>query len=241
VHRLAVLKFGALAVVCFLDDERAKRYPDMLQYTGMWARSHELERVTFGFNLTNRQGRRLLELIRSGTRVMVRGMAEGIAVRAIRHATRSHVTLVSSSRAVSTAEVAMGNQWFYELPEFAPILSFVDSIFAQLNLGLLIYHCEDSSDPSRLRLIYANREASICTGTELQDRVGKLILEAFPSLGETDLPATYLGIINDKQPRRLGRVEYSDDAMEEAAYPVRAFPMPANCVGVMFERIDRTP
>ncbi len=50
VHRLAVLKYGAKAVVCYLDDERAKYFPDMLQYTGMWPRTEELSRVTFGFN-----------------------------------------------------------------------------------------------------------------------------------------------------------------------------------------------
>ena len=30
VHRLAVLKYGAKAVVCFLDDDRSKEHPDML-------------------------------------------------------------------------------------------------------------------------------------------------------------------------------------------------------------------
>ncbi|MCB0278948.1 MAG: DUF4910 domain-containing protein [Calditrichaeota bacterium] len=77
VHRLAVLKYGAKAVVCYLDDERAMEYPDMLQYTGMWPRSEELDRVTFGFNLTNRQGERLKNLILSGKKVVVRAKAVG--------------------------------------------------------------------------------------------------------------------------------------------------------------------
>ncbi len=80
VHRLAVLEHGALGVVCFLDDERAREYPDMLQYTGMWPRASELERVTFGFNLTNRQGRMLLGLIESGESVVVQGRAEGVGL-----------------------------------------------------------------------------------------------------------------------------------------------------------------
>ena len=63
VHRLAVLKYGARAVVCYLDDERAKEHPDMLQYTGMWPRAEELDRVAFGFNLTNRQGKKLRDLL----------------------------------------------------------------------------------------------------------------------------------------------------------------------------------
>ena len=80
VHRLAVLKYGAAAVVAYLDDERAKQYPDMLQYTGMWPRTEELDDVTFGFNITNRQGERLRGLLESGRRVLLRGRVEGIGL-----------------------------------------------------------------------------------------------------------------------------------------------------------------
>jgi hypothetical protein len=77
VHRRAVLEYGAAAVVCYLADDRARDFPDMLQYTGMWPRSAELERVTFGFNLTNRQGTRLRDLLLAGRRVVLRGRVTG--------------------------------------------------------------------------------------------------------------------------------------------------------------------
>ena len=80
VHRHAVLEHGAAAVVAYLDDDRAKEHPDMLQYTGMWPRSDELERVTFGFNLSNRQGERLRALLESGQRVVLNGRVEGIGL-----------------------------------------------------------------------------------------------------------------------------------------------------------------
>jgi aminopeptidase YwaD len=80
VHRLSVLKYGAKAVVCYLDDNRAKEYPDMLAYTGMWPRSDELDRVTFGFNLTNRQGEKLKNLLESGRNVVLRGWVKGIGL-----------------------------------------------------------------------------------------------------------------------------------------------------------------
>ena len=80
VHRLAVLKYGAKAVVCFLDDERAKEHPDMLQYTGMWPRTEELNRVTFGFNLTNRQGTKLRDMLAAGKKVIVHGQVKGIGL-----------------------------------------------------------------------------------------------------------------------------------------------------------------
>jgi hypothetical protein len=80
VHRNAVLKHGAAAVVVFLDDDRAKEYPDMLAYTGMWPRAEELDGVTFGFNITNRQGERLRDMLLSGQRVVLSGRATGIGL-----------------------------------------------------------------------------------------------------------------------------------------------------------------
>jgi hypothetical protein len=80
VHRVAVLQHGAAAVVCYLDDNRAKLFPDMLQYTGMWPRSEELDGVTFGFNITKRQGERLRAMLERGERVVLHGRAEGIGL-----------------------------------------------------------------------------------------------------------------------------------------------------------------
>ena len=77
VHRLAVLKYGAQAVVCYLDDERAQEYPDMLAYTGIWPRTEELDRVRFGFNLTRRQGERLRGMLASGERLVLEAEVEG--------------------------------------------------------------------------------------------------------------------------------------------------------------------
>ncbi len=80
VHREAVLKYHAKAVVCFLDDDRSKEHPDMLQYTGMWPRTDELGLVTFGFNITNRQGTKLRDILLSGKRVVMHGYVKGIGL-----------------------------------------------------------------------------------------------------------------------------------------------------------------
>ncbi len=80
VHRLAVLKYGAKAVVCYLDDDRASEYPDMLAYTGMWPLPDELDGVTFGFNLSNRQGEKLKQLLESGKKVVMHGKVAGIGL-----------------------------------------------------------------------------------------------------------------------------------------------------------------
>ncbi len=80
VHRLAVLKYGAAAVICYLDDDRAREHPDMLQYTGMWPRTDELANVTFGFNLTNRQGRKLKDLLSNGSKVVLDARVDGVGL-----------------------------------------------------------------------------------------------------------------------------------------------------------------
>lgn len=118
VHRLAVLKYGAKAVVCFLDDERAQEYPDMLAYTGMWPRTEELDRVTFGFNITNRQGEKLRDLLRAGEKVVLRGWVKGIGlepyfmdvvVAEIRGSERPDETLVFSAHLDHPKESANDN------------------------------------------------------------------------------------------------------------------------------------
>ena len=77
VHRLAVLKYGAAAVVCYLDDFRAPEHPDMIGSTGMWPRTEEIPHVKFGFNISNRQGRSLKNLLAEGHQVVLDGKVAG--------------------------------------------------------------------------------------------------------------------------------------------------------------------
>jgi len=78
VHRLAVLKYGAKAVVCYLADGRVKEHPDMVGYSGIWPRQEELDKVKFGFNISNRQGEKLKNmLLGGGKKVVLRGWVKG--------------------------------------------------------------------------------------------------------------------------------------------------------------------
>jgi hypothetical protein len=129
----------------------------------------------------------------------------------------------------------------YLLPEFGPIVGLLDSILGELNAGLFIYHLEDAENavgPESLRLVYANREAERSTGLEVGARVGKRIMDAFPPLKETTVPQTFFEVIQSQTPRRI-EVNYAETG-DEADYSVRAFPMPAHCVGVLFERIGES-
>lgn len=126
----------------------------------------------------------------------------------------------------------------YVLPEFGPIVSLLDALLSELNVGLFIYHLGDTEDETSLMLVYANKEAARSTGLPVESRIGMRILDAFPPLAETDVPRTFREIVMTQQSRRI-EVAYAETG-DEVDYTVRAFPMPANCVGVLFERSEET-
>jgi aminopeptidase YwaD len=66
VHRLAVLRHGALGVVCWNDNPDR---PDQVRYTGMWPKAGERERVRWGFNVSYRTGQELRERLADGEEV----------------------------------------------------------------------------------------------------------------------------------------------------------------------------
>ena len=116
--------------------------------------------------------------------------------------------------------------------------SIVSSIFEELNIGLLIYHLELRDEPRTLKLIYVNQAASDFTGADLSPRVGKFILDAFPGLAGSGLPAIYAEVITSGKSVDLGSFEYpGDEGIGHSYYSVKAFRMPDECVGIVFENI----
>ena len=122
----------------------------------------------------------------------------------------------------------------YVLPEFCPIVGVLDAVLSELNVGLFIYHLEDPDDATSLRLVYANREAARSTQLDVETRIGMRILDAFPPLGDTDVPQIFREVVTTQESRRI-EVPYAEEG-ERVDYSVRAFPMPAHCLGVLFER-----
>ena len=124
-----------------------------------------------------------------------------------------------------------------DLPDVDALVHFIGSIFADINLGLIVYHLEDPAEATSLRMVYVNHEASRYTGADLSGLVGKTILDAFPNLAETELPETYARVATEKKPEKLGTIAYGDEHLEQSYYAVKAFPLPNGCMGVLFENI----
>ena len=122
--------------------------------------------------------------------------------------------------------------------DFDTMVDLVSSILSELNVGFFIYHLEDAGNPLSLRLAYANRVASEYTRADLSGVVGLTIGEAFPALADTELPALYAEVAQTKHPRNIGAFEYEGDGrVGRGYYAVKAFPMPNDCVGIVFENI----
>lgn len=117
------------------------------------------------------------------------------------------------------------------------LVCLIDDVLVDFNMGLLIYLLENPDDARTLKLIYANQEASRYTGVDLQPRVGKYIYDAFPALASTEIPKAFQEVLLKKEAARIGMVEYSDEQIGRSAYSVKAFPMPNQCVGVIFENV----
>ncbi len=77
VQRLGVLEFAAAGALCYPNDRRATENPDMLQYTEWLPRSDEMDQLTFGFNLSYRQGQELKALLAAGHTVELEAKIEG--------------------------------------------------------------------------------------------------------------------------------------------------------------------
>jgi len=127
---------------------------------------------------------------------------------------------------------------YQELPEFSAILTFVDAIFSELNIGLLICHVVDAEQIDSARLIYANKQASRCAGTDLRERVGMQVFEAFPALAGSKAARVFAKVVATREPSKVGVVEYGDQEVQQARFEARAFPMPNSCFGVIIENVS---
>lgn len=66
VHRQAVLERGALGVVIYPSATDRPEFPDLVRYNGLWPAAEEMERVTFGFQISRRQYERLRAVLAAG-------------------------------------------------------------------------------------------------------------------------------------------------------------------------------
>jgi len=77
VHRQAVIKRGALGVITYLSPDSRRHYPELVQYTALWPRWSERDKVGFGFNISREQSSRLQRWLRQGKKVVLHAQVKG--------------------------------------------------------------------------------------------------------------------------------------------------------------------
>ncbi|MEW5959496.1 MAG: GAF domain-containing protein, partial [Chloroflexota bacterium] len=113
-----------------------------------------------------------------------------------------------------------------------------EDIINNMQLGLYIYHLENPADDGSLRLIATNPAAASFTGLAQEQVLGKRIDDCFPTLRAQGLPQILAEVIQTGQAIELEReVYHGDSRVSESWFAYRAFPLPGDCVGVLFEDI----
>jgi PAS domain S-box-containing protein len=110
-------------------------------------------------------------------------------------------------------------------------------IVRNIHIGLLVWELAEPDNPASLRLVAANPAASRTTGLVVDSLTGKTILEIFPRLRDTDIPAYYAEVIRTGKAKDLGCLTYEDERIPRRDFSVRAFALPNNCVGVAFDNV----
>ena len=95
VHRLAVLKYGATALISYPDEVFSTKYPDSPRHSKFLPRYNEMDRISFGFNISAHQAQKIKTLLADGERVLFEAQVNG---RGLENGTMDIVTAVIPGR-----------------------------------------------------------------------------------------------------------------------------------------------
>ncbi len=62
---------GAIGIIAYPSEQRAKGYPEMIQYVGLWPNADNVDKSTFGFSLSRQQALEIINYMKSGKTVLV--------------------------------------------------------------------------------------------------------------------------------------------------------------------------
>jgi PAS domain S-box-containing protein len=116
------------------------------------------------------------------------------------------------------------------------IRQFVN-IARNMQLGLLVYRLDDRADDRSLRIVIANPSAERLLGIAKDDLLGRRIDDVFPALRAKGIPALFAEVIRTGATRELRDFDYTDGRILRNVWAFKAFPLPDDSVGVLFESV----
>jgi anti-anti-sigma regulatory factor len=112
-----------------------------------------------------------------------------------------------------------------------------EAIVQRVPTGVAVWRLEQPDDPLSFRLVCANEAANQhANRVELSAEVGRRLIDIFPTTPEA-LLQMYVEVIRSGQPRNLGEGTYVDEYNGEQVISMQLFPLPDDCVSVVFENI----
>jgi len=112
-----------------------------------------------------------------------------------------------------------------------------NDIVNNMQIGLYLYHLEDIDDDRSLRLVGINPAAVKIIGLSEDDIVGKTLDENFPKLREKNVPQRYAEVVRTGVPIYFEEIFPGNNYIPQSHFAVRAFALPDQHVGILFEDI----
>ncbi|HVP15748.1 MAG TPA: hypothetical protein VMT42_00045 [candidate division Zixibacteria bacterium] len=113
-------------------------------------------------------------------------------------------------------------------------------IINNMQSPVVVFHVEDISHPSPLRLIAVNPNAAKTTGINAENAIGKTIDEVYPEISGNDVEKNIVEVIRSGRTKNLGKFQRSDGHAPGVAISVTAFPFSSNCAGLVFKPATET-
>lgn len=110
-------------------------------------------------------------------------------------------------------------------------------IARNMQVGLLVYRLDDMADDRSLRVVTINPEGEQLLGIDKDELLGKRIDEALPALRPRGIPPLFAEVLRTGEAAEMEDFDYGDDRVLKKAWSFKAFPLPDQCVGVVFESI----
>jgi PAS domain S-box-containing protein len=111
------------------------------------------------------------------------------------------------------------------------------NLVEHIPLGLIVWHLPDLGNVSTFRLIAMNSAARQILGVSSNLSDVALVQDPFPAFLKIESPNTYADIIRTNQSRDLSEIRYRNEQYVERILLVKAFPLPNQQIGVLFEDI----
>lgn len=124
-----------------------------------------------------------------------------------------------------------------ERVQAAESLQQASDILNNMQMGLYVYELEDLGDDRTLRMVAANPASGTLSGVAPEHMIGRYIDEIFPALRDLGIPQRFADVVRSGQGGEFEDFYYADDRVLQAAYAVKAFPLPNRRVGITFDNI----